>query len=213
MPPVELSGRVVSLQVGQADTVPFRGREVRTGIFKTPVEGPVALGAESFANDVQVDRRYHGGQEKAVCVHPTEHWPAWEELVGEPLPFGAFGENLSTSGLLETTVHVGDTFTLGSAVVQVSQPRGPCFKLAARWRRRRLPAAMAREGRSGWYFRVLETGEVRAGDELRLTGRVSDVPIAEVMRVTYVDRADGEGRARVAAVPELAGEWRDAMGA
>lgn len=208
---VELSGRVVSLQVGQESTVPFRGRDVRTGIFKTPVAGRVALGSESLEGDVQVDRRYHGGPDKAVCVHPTEHWPAWEELVGEPLPYGAFGENLSTAGLLETTVHVGDVFALGTCVVQVSQPRGPCFKLAARWRRRRLPAAMAREGRSGWYFRVLREGEVQSGDELRLTERVSAVTIAEVMRVTFVDRKDAEGRARVTSVPELAGEWRDAM--
>lgn len=99
----------------------------------------------------------------------------------------------------------------GSATVQVSQPRGPCFKLGARWGKRTLPGRMAKELRSGWYLRVLRAGAVAAGDELRLLERVSDVSVAETMRVTYVDKTDLEGLRRVARVPELADAWREPL--
>jgi MOSC domain-containing protein YiiM len=204
-------GRVVSLQVGTPGTLPWRGKQVRTAIFKEPVAGPVILTPSGFEGDVQADLRYHGGPDKAVCCYPLEHRADWEALVGEALPHGAFGENLATEGLLETDLHVGDVLRAGTATVQVSQPRGPCFKLGARWGKRSLPGRMAKELRSGWYLRVLRAGTVQAGDELRLAERVSEVSIAEVMRVTYVDRSDLPGLRRVLAVPELAQAWRDAL--
>lgn len=204
-------GRVVSLQVGKPGTLPWRGKQVRTAIFKTPVEGAVTLTPTGFQGDVQADLRYHGGPDKAVCCYPVEHRPDWEELTGARLPHGAFGENLATHGLLERDVHVGDVFSAGTATVQVSQPRGPCFKLGARWGKRSLPARMAKELRSGWYLRVLRAGRVAAGDELRLLERSSDVPIAEVMRVTYVDKGDLAALARVLAVDELAQAWREPL--
>ena len=204
-------GRVVSLQVGTPGTLPWRGKQVRTAIFKEPVAGPVTLTPSGFEGDVQADRRYHGGPDKAVCCYPLEHRPDWEALVGQPLPHGAFGENLATEGLLEAGVHVGDVLSVGTATVQVSQPRGPCFKLGARWGKRSLPARMAKELRSGWYLRVLRAGVVQAGDELRLTERLGDVSIAEVMRVTYVDKDDVPALRRVLAVPELAEAWRESL--
>ena len=204
-------GRVVSLQVGTPGALPWRGRQVRTAIFKAPVAGAVTLTPSGFEGDVQADRRYHGGPDKAVCCYPLEHRPDWEALVGGPLPHGAFGENLATEGLLEAELHVGDVFLAGTATVQVSQPRGPCFKLGARWGKRSLPARMAKELRSGWYLRVLRAGRVQAGDELRLTERVSDVSIAEVMRVTYVDKGDLPALRRVLQVPELAEAWREPL--
>jgi MOSC domain-containing protein YiiM len=206
-----LSGRVASLQTGTPAPMPWRGRTTRSAIFKRPVDGPLRLGAGGFEGDEQADLTVHGGPDKAACAYPVEHVPRWERLLGSELPRGAFGENLSVEGLLENDVHVGDVFTVGTATVQVSQPRGPCFKLAARWQRRDLPARMASERISGWYFRVLEEGVVRAGDELRLIDRLSDVSIGEVMRVTYAERDDGEGLARVLAVPELAAQWRDVL--
>lgn len=206
-----LNGTVVSLQVGSPGTLPWRGKQVRTAIVKMAVDGPVRLGPAGFESDVQADRRHHGGPDKAVCVYPTEHRPEWEALVGQALPHGAFGENLATEGLLESEVHVGDVFAAGTAIVQVSQPRGPCFKLSARWGKRSLPARMAKEMRSGWYLRVLGHGAVRAGDDLRLMDRVSDVSIAEVMRVTYVDKQDPVALRRVIDVPELAEDWREAL--
>jgi MOSC domain-containing protein YiiM len=126
---------------------------------------------------------------------------------------GAFGENLSLEGLVESAVHIGDTYTLGDdgAVVQVSQPRGPCFKVAARWGARTMPAAMARGLIAGFYFRVLTPGTVGPGDTLQLTDRVSDVTVAEVLRVTYRDRHDPPALQRVVAVPELAAQWRTGL--
>jgi MOSC domain-containing protein YiiM len=203
-----MAGRVVSLQVGSPGTLPWRGKQVRSAIFKSPVDGRVTLTPTGFEGDVQADLRYHGGPDKAVCCYPVEHRGDWEELVGQPLPHGAFGENLSTEGLLEADLHVGDVLRAGTATVQVSQPRGPCYKLAARWGKRTLPGRMAKEQRSGWYLRVLRVGAVAAGDELVLIERVSEVSIAEVMRVTYVDRKDAEAIDRVLAVPELADAWR-----
>jgi MOSC domain-containing protein YiiM len=203
--------RVVSLQVGRAADLPWGDGTVRSGIVKTPVDGALPLGPEGFDGDEQADLTVHGGPDKAVCCYPREHVPLWEEQLGAEIPFGAFGENLSLEGLVEADVNVGDTGALGTAVVQVSQPRGPCFKLAARWRKRALPALMARGGISGWYLRVLEPGVVRAGDELALTERRSEVSIADVMRVTYTDRSDLPEIGRVLEVPELAQQWRWAL--
>jgi MOSC domain-containing protein YiiM len=201
--------RVVSLQVGPAGTLQWRGKLVRSAIDKQPVgDRPIPLLSNGFEGDEQADLRLHGGPDKAVCCYPSEHMPRWEELLGEHLPPGAFGENLLLEGLLESDANIGDTFELGSALVQLSQPRGPCFKLAARWGSRRMPNVMAAEGRSGFYLRVVRPGEVRAGDELRLAERRSDVSVADVMRVTYVDRSDVDLIVRVMEVPELAEQWR-----
>lgn len=185
---------------------------VSSGIVKRPIEAPVLLTREGFAGDGQADREAHGGPDKAACAYPVEHVPAWAEWLGRPdLPPGAFGENLTTTGLLETDVHIGDVFSLGDTVVQISQPRGPCYKLGARWGRKELPARMAHDGISGFYFRVLEEGEVRTGHELSLLERRTDVTVAEVMRVGYRDRHDAAAVQRLLAVPELAEQWRETL--
>lgn len=200
---------IESVQVGRAGVIPWRGREVRTGIVKTTVEGAVQAGPLGLDGDEQADLRVHGGPDKAICCYPAEHRPLWSEVLGQELPAGAFGENLSLRGLLETETFIGDTFRAGGAVVQVSQPRGPCYKLAARWGHRTLPAEMARRAISGFYFRVLEPGTLEAGDELELIDRRSEITVAEVMRVTYVDRYDAAAARRILAVPEFAESWKD----
>lgn len=211
MSALALRGRVVSLQVGRPAPLAWRGREVSTAIVKGAAAGPLELGLGGFPGDEQGDRINHGGPDKAACAYPVEHVPSWEEILEARLPGGAFGENLSVSGLLEREVHIGDVFAVGRARVQISQPRGPCFKLAARWGLKDLPGRMAREGRSGFYFRVLEPGAVGAGDALELLQRHSDISVAEVMRVTYRDRRDSEALAQVLALPELAGQWREVL--
>ena len=203
--------RVVSLQVGRPADLPGPIGTIWSAIVKEPVDGPVILRELDFDGDQQADLSVHGGPDKAACCYPTEHIPKWEEWLGVPVPYGAFGENLSLSGILEEDVNIGDVFEIGGATVQVSQPRGPCFKLAARHRRKEMPAIMASAGISGWYFRVFEEGPVEAGDELRLTERVSEISVAEVMRVTYRDRDDLDGLIDVMAVPELAEQWREGL--
>jgi MOSC domain-containing protein YiiM len=204
-----VAGRILTLNVGRAGTIPWRGRQVRTGIFKDPVDGPVALGEEGLDGDEQADLRVHGGPDKAVCCYASEHLPRLEALIEQELPPGAFGENLRLEGMVDDEVLIGDVYAVGDAVVQVSQPRGPCFKLSARWRSRKLPAMLAREGISGWYFRVLRTGSVTAGDALELTEREGIVSVADVMHVTYGDaRDDTKLLRRVLAAPALAETWR-----
>jgi MOSC domain-containing protein YiiM len=207
------SGRVLSLRVAQASTLSWRGKDVPSAFLKAPVDGRLALGELGFDGDEQADLTVHGGPDKAVCCYPSEHLPWWRDHTGLPMEHGAFGENLSLEGLVESAVHIGDTYTLGDdgAVVQVSQPRGPCFKVAARWGARTMPAAMARGLIAGFYFRVLTPGTVGPGDTLQLTDRVSDVTVAEVLRVTYRDRHDPPALQRVVAVPELAAQWRTGL--
>jgi MOSC domain-containing protein YiiM len=203
---------VVSLNVGRAGTLPWRGTQVRSAIDKRPVDGRVALGRTGFEGDEQADLRVHGGPDKAVCCYPSEHFPRWAALLErDTVPPGAFGENLTLAGLVEQDAHIGDTYTLGEAVVQVSQPRGPCFKLAARWRRTTLTREMAYDMVAGFYLRVLEPGTVAAGDTMALVDRTSDVTVAEVLRVTYRDRHDPSALDRVVAVPELADQWRTSL--
>jgi MOSC domain-containing protein YiiM len=205
------AGRVLSLQVGRAAPLAWRGQDVASAIVKAPVDGPIALGPLGFDGDEQADLTVHGGPDKAVCCYPSEHLPFWRDVTGRPMGPGAFGENLTLAGMVETGVHIGDTYTLGDAVVQVSQPRGPCFKVAARWGRRTMPAQMAQGLIAGFYFRVLQTGTVAAGDVLTLVDRVSEVTVAEVLRVTYRDRHDPPALERVVAVPALAPQWRSAL--
>lgn len=200
---------VETLLIGRPKPLPWRDRTIRTSIGgREPVTTRVALGTGGFAGDRVGDTRVHGGPHKAVCVYPVEHKPFWDDVLGTDLPAGAFGENLCLRGALEADAFVGDILRVGSAVVQVSQPRGPCFKLAARWGHKALPKVMAERGISGWYFRVLEDGEVGVGDTLELLERRSEVSVAEVMRVTYRDRKDADAIARVLSVPELAEAWR-----
>jgi MOSC domain-containing protein YiiM len=204
-------GRVCALLVGRSAPLPWRGMTITSGIVKHPVDRPLQLGFEGFEGDEQADRNAHGGPDKPVCAYPIEHLSRWERELGTELPPGAFGENLSIAGLLEDRVCIGDTFVLGDATVQVNQPRGPCYKIVARWGHKALPDLMAKAGISGFYLRVLEEGEVRPGDELTLVERRSGVTVAEVMRVTYRDRRDREALTRVIAVPELATGWRTSL--
>jgi MOSC domain-containing protein YiiM len=207
-----MTATVLSLNVGRPGTLPWRGKQVKSAIDKRPVDGRRTLGAAGVDGDEQADLRVHGGPDKAVCCYPSEHFPRWAALLErDAMPPGAFGENLTLAGLTETGAHIGDTYTLGDAVVQVSQPRGPCFKLAARWGKKALTREMAYDLVSGFYVRVLEPGTVGAGDTMALADRVSDVTVAEVLRVTYRDRHDPDALRRVVAVPALAEQWRASL--
>jgi MOSC domain-containing protein YiiM len=207
------SARVVSLQIARATTLPWRGKEVPSGFLKQPVDDRVALGPLGLDGDEQADLTVHGGPDKAICCYASEHFPFWTELTGQRFGPGAFGENLTLAGLTEQDVHIGDTYTLGSdgAVAQVSQPRGPCFKVAARWGVRTLPKEMAHRLIAGFYLRMIEPGTVAAGDSMNLLERGSDITVAEVLRVTYRDRHDPPALAQVMAVPALADQWRAAL--
>ncbi len=200
-----------SLNVGLPAPLAYRGKEVQTGFVKRPIQGEIHLYHTGLAGDGQADLKVHGGPEKAVCVYPSEHYPYWEERLGHGLPTAAFGENFSMEGMTESGVCVGDVFQVGDrgTMVQVSQPRQPCYKLAARHGEKRLALWVQQTGLTGFYFRVLEEGEVAAGDAVRLVERPAPAAtVAEANRVMHHDKGDLESAERLLAVRELSSSWR-----
>lgn len=157
--------KLVSVQVGRPRRVRWRGKTVTTGIYKEPVAGRIMLRRFNLDGDQQADLTVHGGRDKAVYVYPSEHYSVWRtELPGTDLPYGIFGENFTTEGLDESSVYIGDRFTIGDAVVEVTQPRLPCYKLGIRFGRPDMPKRFHASGRCGFYLAVLQEGEVGAGD-------------------------------------------------
>ena len=157
--------KLLSVQVGRPRKVKWRGRTVTTGIYKEPVPGRIMVRRKNVEGDEQADLRVHGGRDKAVYVYPSEHYAFWRtELPGMPLPYGMFGENFTTEGLDESSVCIGDRFRIGGAVVEVSHPRVPCYKLAVKFGRTDMPQRFHASGRCGFYLAILEEGEVGAGD-------------------------------------------------
>jgi len=163
--------------------VSVNGRDVRTGIFKAPVDGPVGIKRTKVEGDEVVDLRVHGGPYKAVYLYPSEHYDFWRTELGvDNLSFPSFGENLTTEGLTEDTVHIGDRFQAGSSILQVTQPRMPCFKLAIRFRRADMVKRFWQSGRSGVYFSVVKEGEVERGNSIELIESDPErVSVAEVV--------------------------------
>ncbi|RYY07020.1 MAG: MOSC domain-containing protein [Cytophagaceae bacterium] len=160
---------LISINTSLPQDIAWQGKTVRTSIFKQPVAGPVRVLAEHLAGDGQADLRVHGGRDKAVYAYPQEHWAYWQQyLPAAQLVPGAFGENLTTTGLLEADVRVGDCFQMGTAVLMAMQPRQPCVKLGIRLGRPSVVREFEQARRSGIYFRVRQPGVVAAGDAITL---------------------------------------------
>ncbi len=209
--------KILSLNVGLPKPVSWRGRRIMTGIFKEPVAGRVALRRHNLAGDAQADLSVHGGPEKAVYAYPSEHYPFWrrELELEEALPWGAFGENLTTEGWWEDEVHVGDRFRIGGiggVELVVTQPRMPCFKLALRLDRDDIVERFLESGRPGIYFAIVEEGEIGAGDAMqRVHEDEQGVTVVDVVRL-YLDRkgeCDPELLRRAASIEALAAGWRE----
>jgi MOSC domain-containing protein YiiM len=203
--------KVLSVNVGGPREVDWRGERVRTSIWKAPVAGRIAVRRTNLAGDEQSDLRVHGGALKAVYVYPHEHYAFWEsELPDLALGFGNFGENLTSTGLLEADVSIGDRLRIGSAELQVTQPRVPCFKLGLRFGRPDMVKRFLAAGRSGFYLAVLSEGELCAGDAIeRIPVATPSLTVAEVADL-YAGRNVSRERLRFAS--ELAGlpaGWRD----
>lgn len=183
--------KVVSVNTGASRSIEWEGKKYRTGIFKYPVDSPIQLGQRDVVGDRVVDRRYHGGVDKACYAFSEEEYSFWEPLYPK-LPFtpGMFGENLTIQGLNEAELSIGDTFRIGSAVIQVSEPRQPCVKLNIRFNSKTAMKTFIARERCGAYFRVLQEGEVVKGDELLLIEQSKEsLPLALVFRLLY-----GKGR-------------------
>lgn len=174
--------RVLSVNVGLPKTVRLLGRSVRTAFFKEPVRGAIPLGRLGFEGDGQADPRFHGGPEKAIYLYPFEHYDTWARALSRAdLSPGAFGENLTTEGLLETEVRIGDVFAVGTATLRVTQPRTPCAKLGLRMGSMQFVRVFAAAGRPGFYLGVVQEGHVGAGDTIvRVETDPSRPTVAEV---------------------------------
>ena len=196
------------MNVGVPQALEHAGETVQSGIVKSAVSTSHELGFTGLAGDGQADLKNHGGKDKAVYAYPLEHYPVWQAKLGRDLPMGALGENFTLEGLLEGQVHIGDTFRIGTALVQVSQPRQPCFKLGARHREPQMPAWMIENGLTGFYLRVLEVGVVCAGDTLERTVQGErGITIVEANRVMHHDKHDLEGIGNLLAEPALSNSW------
>jgi MOSC domain-containing protein YiiM len=208
------SARLLSLNVGLPREVIWHGINVTTGIFKYPVEGRIALRKLNLDGDRQADLTVHGGEHKAVYCYPVEHYEYWKkELPGVDLPMGSFGENFTTEGMLEESVHLGDRFSIGYAEVIVTQPRMPCYKLGVRFQMDDMVKRFLASGRLGYYVAVTREGEVGAGDEIKVIARDPNaVPVKEIMRLyiakKYGDK-DLDSLRRALQVPSLPGAWKD----
>jgi MOSC domain-containing protein YiiM len=203
--------KLISVNVGRPRKVEWHGRQTRTSIWKSPVEGRVQVKGVNLDGDDQSDRRVHGGRDKAVYAYPSEHYEHWSrELPGVELPWGVFGENFTISGLLEGDVKVGDRLRIGSAEFSVTQPRVPCFKLELRFGRKATVQQFFESGRTGFYLAIVREGEVGQGDDItHVPGANADGSIAELFAL-YGDKTPD--RKRLTHAIELAGlsdAWRD----
>jgi len=203
--------RIISLNVGKPELVIVNDQPVSTSIFKEPIADRVMLRTLNLDGDRQADLSVHGGPDKAVYVYPSEHYLFWKhELPEMELPWGMFGENLTTTGLLETETHIGDRFRVGSAEVKVTQPRMPCYKLAIRFERNDIIKRFLVSERTGFYLSVLKEGEVGAGDEFELLERnTADVRVVDVIRLYSSDKRDLDLLRRAIASESLPNNWRE----
>ena len=206
--------RLVSVNIGHRREVIYKGKTVTTGIFKERVEGRIRLRTLNLDGDRQADLSVHGGLSKAAYGYPIEHYEYWrEQLPGVDLPWGMFGENFTTEGLREDSVNIGDRFRIGSAEVMVTEPRLPCYKLAAKFGRDDIIKRFLHSGRTGFYFAVMQEGEVGTGDGIELVSRDEhNITVADITRL-YVREKDDVGTLRravqVTALPE---SWRAYFG-
>lgn len=202
--------RLISMNVGKPRTVTYKDKAITTGIFKEPVGGSVWLGRLNLEGDGQADLQAHGGEHKAVYVYPAENYEFWEKELGrDDLTPGNFGENFTVEGMREDVVHVGDVFRIGDALLEVSQPRVPCYKLELRLGVSPFVKRFMESNRVGYYLRVLEEGEVGAGDPVE---QVKEGPermtVEEVHRLLYFDKEKEAGAARAIRIPALSPGWR-----
>jgi MOSC domain-containing protein YiiM len=203
--------KIVSIQVGRPRIVLSNGEPVSTGSYKEPVTGRIQVRTLNLDGDRQADLTVHGGPFKAVYLYPAEHYDYWRtELPEMELPWGMFGENFTAEGFDERTTNIGDTFRAGSALVRVTQPRMPCFKLGIRFGRSDILRRFQNSGRTGFYLSVLEEGEVGAGDTMELIEKATNsVTVSDVTHLYSKDKYNVELLRRAIATTALTESWRE----
>src|SRR6266536_871879 len=202
--------KMVSVNVGLPREVSWQGKLVTTGIFKKPVSGPMMMRTLNLDGDGQADLTVHGGASKAVYAYPSEHYDYWRaELPGVDLPWGMFGENFTTEGLLEEAIYIGDKFRIGGTEVMVTEPRMPCYKLGIKFGRADIVKRFLASRRTGFYFAVVREGTVGAGDDVELIGREQrEISVADITRLYAFDKDDVKSLRRVILVKALPESWK-----
>ncbi|QDU29877.1 6-N-hydroxylaminopurine resistance protein [Anatilimnocola aggregata] len=196
---------------GNAGAHDEHDRPWTTAFFKLPVTGPQQVGELGIAGDGQADLRFHGGPDKAVLAYSADHFPRWQtEIPHIKWTWGAFGENLTIEGCDETNVCIGDVWQLGGVQFEVSQPRQPCWKLSRRWRISDLARQVTHNGRSGWYVRVLQPGEIEAGQEVLLLSRpFPEWTVARASQIMHHEKQNLAAAEELSNLPQLAESWRE----
>ena len=202
--------KLISINVSKPKPIFFHGRNVLTGIYKQPVEGRLHVDRMNIEGDQQADLSVHGGPHQAVYVYPFEHYAAWQEELGrDDFAFGQFGENFTVSGMLENQVCIGDVFRVGSALFQVTQPRVPCFKLATKMGSTDFPRLVMASARTGFYLRVMEEGDVEAGDLIVQEGNnFLGLTVESVFRLAYFDRENVTRLKEAVCLASLSPGWQ-----
>ncbi|MCP8616777.1 MOSC domain-containing protein [Salirhabdus salicampi] len=205
-----MKATIISLNIGRPKSIANNEeKEVLSGIDKQSVHDKMLkLRKTNLEGDEQADLVNHGGVDKAVCVYPYEHYSYWEDKLGISLPIPSFGENVTLQGGTETDVHIGDIFQWGESVVQVSQPRGPCFKIGKRHGVQKFPLYIRETGYSGYYLRVLQEGSVSVNDSFILQERKTTIPILDINDITYHDQPNQPVIERLLELDELADDWK-----
>ena len=210
-PPIATSSRVHSVNVsGPLRAIAFAGHTVTTGFFKTPTNEEVYAHRLGLNGDAQGDLTVHGGLDKAVYFYPREHYAEWETLLNAgSLPAGSFGENITSEGLLETTLNIGDVLQIGSARLQVLQPRSPCYKLQIRFNRPDMTALFYHHGKPGWYASVLQTGSFKAGDQIEVVSRAPEnITVSDIWRYSARGDIDDATARRIEDLTLLPDFWK-----
>nr|WP_276562938.1 MOSC domain-containing protein [Paenibacillus anseongense] len=201
--------KIVSVNVGKPQIVENQGKELVTGIYKSPVSSSLYVSKTQLDGDGQADLTVHGGVDKALCVYPEEHYAYWEEVLGRKLEAGAFGENLTVRGFLETDVCIGDIYAIDEVIVQVSQPRQPCFKVGKRLEWAKTPLQMQETGFTGFYFRVLQEGFLSINSQVKLVAKDADgVTLAYANQIKYHDKMSKDGAQRLVQTEALSESWK-----
>ena len=199
------TARLLSLNTGMPVHVEWNGKSVYTSFIKTPSTAALSISSDGIEQDGQGDLKNHGGPDKAACVYSADHYPWWSEQMDRPFEAGAFGENFTVQGLQEHEVCIGDTYQIGTATVQVSQPRQPCFKLSAHLERSEMILRVRDTGYSGFYFRVLTPGTITAGDPFQWLHREGNgTTIAECNRILYHEKGNTPALQQLLNEPALA---------
>ncbi|MFC3885189.1 MOSC domain-containing protein [Bacillus songklensis] len=208
----EMEIKVASINVGKPQEVLFQRKSIETGIYKQPIDGRVFVSSLNIEGDGQADLAVHGGADKAVCLYSMDHYAYWEELLNRKLDYGAFGENLTISGVTEEDIMIGDIYRMGEVVFQVSLPRQPCFKISVKWNEPSLPMLVQETGFSGFYFRVLQEGYIETGQPLQLVERhPSHISVAFANTIKYKDKQNKEALQKLIQLAPLAAEWKSSF--